>query len=225
VIRAAGGSTAASHAENARVVVNPVFSRFAVFRELNNELAALSAKGLFAARTVDLTYQASIQGYNLTSVTSAEKILEVRAQRSGSDKRWDTVARNRWELQRNADTNVFASGFCLQLLDGDPGRKVRVTYAGVFGALTSEASDPNDATVGFPATANDILPMGAAIRLALPREVARNVFEAQGEPRRATEVPPGAQVQSALALKRLYDERVREEANRLMRRYPRRKWA
>lgn len=225
VIRGFGGSTAATHSNGAQVWVNPKFSRFRVLQALNNELLGLSAAGLYAPKTVDLTYTPASQGYDLTSVTSVEKILEVRAQRSGGQDQWDTLPPSRYQLQRNADTSEFASGFSIQLLDGDPGQTVRVVYAGLFGSFSAESDDPNGATIGFPATANDILPLGAAIRLVFPREVSRNFHEAQGEPRRADEVPPGANANAAVGLARLYERRVKEEANRLLRRYPTRRYA
>lgn len=225
VIPQYGGSTGANHSSGSIVYVNPKFSRFRVFQMLNNELAALPTQGLFQPKTVDLTYQPQYQGYDLTSVTSVKKILEVRAQRNGSDKGWDTLPVNAWQLQRSSDTAVFTSGFSLQLLRGESGRKVRVVYAAPFGALTAEATDPNAAGVGFPAAANDIPPLGAAIRLAYPREVSRNFFESQGEPRRAEEVGAGANLNAGQGIARLYERRVSEVARDLSRDWPLRRFA
>ena len=227
VIRGYAGSTAATHSNGAIVAVNPKFDRFRVFKALNNELLGLSSptKGLFKVGTVDLTYNSAFQGYDLAADTAIEDLLEVRAQRNGSDRGWDTLGRTQIQLQRNMPTSVFASGFALQLLRGDQGKTVRVIYRAPFGALGDETTDPQSATVGFPATANDILPLGAAMHLALTREVQRNFNERQGEPRRAEEVPAGANVRAAGALKSLYDERVRDEAQRLQRKYPLRRYA
>lgn len=227
VIRGYAGSTAATHLSGATVTVNPKFSRYRVLQELNHELGSLSSpeKGLFAPKTVDLTYQSTFQGYDLTGVTSLEKILAVRAQRNGADRGWDTLGRDQIELQRDHDTDNFASGFSLQLLRGDPGRTVQVVYAAGFGSLSAESTDPNAAAVGLPSSANDIPPLGAALRLAYPREVSRNFHETQGEPRRGEEVPPGANVNAGVGIARLYEQRVKEEASRLARRYPLRRYA
>lgn len=222
VTGADGGSTAANHASASQVFVNPRFPRFICLQALNDELLELSSplRGLFKVSYVDLTYNSSVLGFNLTSVTAVEDILEVRAKRLGSDKRWDMVPYDKYELQRNASTSDFASGFALMLGDGDPGQTVRVIYKAPFGALADETTDPNGATVGFPSTANDILSLGAAIRLVWPREIPRNFIENQGDTRRPNEVPSGAIANSVRGLVQLYEQRVAQEQVRQQRQYP-----
>ena len=53
-------------------------------------------------------------------------------------------------------------------------------------------------------------------RLVAPREIKRNFTEAQGEPRRAAEVPPGAVASSMRTVAALRQQRITTEASRLL---------
>ena len=72
----------------------------------------------------------------------------------------------------------------------------------------------------LPNTAYDIPSLGAALKLQSMREPQRNFNTAQGDSRRAEEVPPGAQLRSVPALQIPYERRIKEEARRLKRMYP-----
>lgn len=214
------GSTAASHADLSLVRVNPKFSDFAIFKAINEELADLSSplNGLYQVKTVDLTYNATYRGYDLTGVTDVIDILEIRFESLGPDRYWPEIAQ--WSLSRNMSTSEFASGLALFLGEGaDQGQAVRVRYKAPFVALAA-VSDNVTTVSGLPATALDIPPLGAAARLVAPREVKRGFSEHQGEPRRAEEVPVGSQVRSAQALMAMRRSRVQAEAARLYAMYP-----
>ena len=73
---------------------------------------------------------------------------------------------------------------------------------------------------GFPESAEDILIIGAEIRLIAPREVKRNFTESQGDTRRSDEVPPGSVGNSITNLLRLRRDRITAEAAKLNRQYP-----
>lgn len=223
VIRAQRGTTAATHASGAVVTVNPKFSDFGILRELNNELADLSSpsNGLFKATPVTLTYNAAVQGYDLTSAAAVLDILTVHAETVGPAKAWPEITKYR--LKRNFETGDFASTFAIVLYEsGQAGRDIRVTYSGPFTALAAVGDDVQS-VAGLPATANDIPPLGAALRLLAVREAQRNFNESQPTTRRAEEVPPGAQFNSARGLIMLRQERIRDEASRLVKAYPQRR--
>lgn len=222
VLRGQRGSTAAAHTSGDVVQVSPRFSRWSVFRALNDDIDALSGAGLYQMKTVDLTYNASTMGYDLTSVTSLESIYSVRYS-VPSTKEWPLLRPSEYRFDRNASTSDFASGFSLILYQpAYPGRTVRVAYKAPFVRMTS-ATDDVQTVAGLPATANDIPPYGAAIRLQAGHESARIASESQPDTRRPDEVPVGANLQAASGWSRLRSQRIDEELRRLARHYPMRK--
>src|SRR5205823_3419532 len=91
------------------------------------------------------------------------------------------------------------------------GQPLRIKYKAAFGQLTALTDDVL-AVTGLHAEAHDIPPLGVIERLVPPREIRRNFTEAQSEPRRATEVPPGAVGQSATRISAYRMRRIAEEA-------------
>ena len=220
VERAQVGSVAAAHSAGAVVRVNPKFPDFAIVKALNDDLADLSspANGLFAVRTVDITSSGSKVGYDLTGTTGLIDIIEVRYDERGGYRSWPVVPS--WSLARGVDATAFASGLTLNLHSGPTsGRTVNVLYKGAFSPLVN-LSDDVLTVAGLPLTAHDLPPLGAAMRLVAPREIKRSFPEAQGEPRRAQEVPPGAVGGSYRGLMQLRATRIQSEANRLVAHYP-----
>ena len=105
------------------------------------------------------------------------------------------------------------------LTGGYEGRTVRVTTIEPFTALTA-LDDDITADAGLPSSCADLLAMGAALALGAGREVSRNDTRAQGDTRRANEVPPGAQLGSLNAIRVQYRERLRSELALLLGKYP-----
>lgn len=220
VERGWAGSTAAAHADAAIVTVNPKFSKFSILEAINSDLADLSSpvNGLFQMKTVELTYNSAIRGYNLTSVTDLLDVYEVRYDETGPSKTWPRV--KSWTLKRLSETDDFASGNALVLHEpGQSGQQLRVLYKAPFASLTALA-DNVQTVAGLSTYADDIPSLGAAFRLLSVREGARNFFEVQGETRRAEEVPPGAQLRGASGLVGLRQDRVVKEAARLSQQFP-----
>lgn len=216
------GSTADNHSAGAIVTINAKFSDFDIFRALNETLRDLSANGLFQIKTVDFAYQAAVYGYDLTDVASDFiDVYEVRWKPVDVSKRWPLI--DSFTVSRNMSTAEFPSGIALILNEGAlPGRTVHVRYKASFGLFTG-TTDNVLATTGLHISAFDLLPLGAAIRLTLGREVKRNFTEAQSDTRRASEVPPGANLNAMRQLQAQYAERVAAESGRLAREYPTRR--
>lgn len=213
------GSTAAAHADNAIVYVNPRFSDFEIFRAITDELADLSSPthGLFRMRTVDLTYQPTTYGYDLTAVGDLNDVYEVRAD-TGYGGDWALI--ENWDYSSDMPTTAFASGKALFVSDSMlAGKTMRVRYKAPFGALTTTSANVATDT-GLPQTAMDILSIGAAIRLTAGREIRRNFDESQGDTRRAEEVPPGANLRAPAGLRQLRIDRIAAESARLSAKYP-----
>lgn len=216
------GSTAATHAAGATVLVNPIVSDAQVLRQANSELQSLSspANGLFQMKTVTVTYNAAIDGYDLTNVTDLISVYGLRYAQIGPQQEYPWIDYSLWEHARGLDTTVFPSGQAIFVRGHvDPGRPLRIWYKAPFTTL-STVTDDVTAVSGLHAEAHDILALGAAINLTAGREVRRNFNEYQGDTRRAQEVPPGANLGANRGLMQQHALRVREEAARLNALYP-----
>lgn len=217
VQRAYGGSTAAAHTAGALIYVNPTVSDFAIFRSLNDEIDSLSspANGLYRVKTITITATAA-GSYNLAA--DVVEILNVQTNDYGASLDWPRL--RRWDLLRNQDTAVFASGVSIDLHEVPaPGRTIRVSYAAAFSNLATIADDVLT-TTGMPATMHDIPAFGAAARLLTAREARRSSIDAQPESRQPQDVPPGTARSGAAALFALRKQRIVEEAARLSNQWP-----
>ena len=216
VERGFGGTTAATHADGAIVVVSPKFPRWQILQALNDELADLSSpmNGLFQMKTVDISYNGSDRQINLTGITSMIDVYDVRWRYLSDD--YPVV--RRYRLMRDMPTSDFPSGYVLSLDEPVMSSTIRVIYKDKYTAFSTEASTL--ASTGASTELADLLVLGAQIRLLASREVKRNFIESQGDTRRADEVPAGAMNASVTNLLRLRRDRIQAEAARLNRQYP-----
>lgn len=224
VARGQLGSVATSHLAGASVTVNPKFPDFAIVKAINDDLHDLSSpvNGLFAERSVDLVGTSHSFGYDIDGASDLLGLLDVRAQHSGQPRTWTPVTN--YELTRQTSSSDFPSGYGLHLAEGVmPGRTLRVVYKASFAPLVN-LTDDVEAVSGLPVTAHDLPPMGAAVRLVAPREIARNFHDSQGDSRRAQEVPPGAVAGSMRAVATWRAQRINDEALRLQQRWPHRQF-
>lgn len=225
VIGGWNGSTDATAASGSLVRVNPRFTDHRIVKALNDHLSSLSSPevGLCAVADITLAYVSTADGYDLTTATGLERLLEVRRTESGSAKKWVRLRAGEYELHRQAATADFASGKSLRLIGGRfsgcSGVNVQVVYGKAFTALAALTDDVTG--TGLSSTALDIPPLGAAYRLMTGREAARNSPRgAQGNARRADEVPAGAVGRSYGDIVGLWQTRVREEVARLRAQFP-----
>ena len=93
------GSTDSNLAAGTTVHVRPVFTDAELFNALNDEIVALSSpqSGLFQVKTIDLTYNSAIDGYDI-SATDIQAIYEVRFQEPGPYKDWPRLPAHEWVL-------------------------------------------------------------------------------------------------------------------------------
>lgn len=217
VERGFNGTVPASHLSGAIVIVNPRFPRAQILEAINDELADLSSpmNGLFQVKILDLNYNGSDRQINLPSVAGVIDIIEVRNRYISSDYQ---QVRN-VKLLRDMPTKDFGSGLALQFDQGVRAGDIRVTYRSPFTKLTVETENIQS-NGGFPESAEDLLVIGAQIRLVAPREVKRNFTESQGETRRSDEVGAGAVAASVTNLIRMRRDRITAEAAKLTRQYP-----
>ena len=212
------GSTAAAIVAGAVVTVNPKFPQFRILQQLNSELRSLPGEGLFRMTTVDLTSVAGQYGYNLTNVTDMLDVYKVAWAAPGTEQFWPRI--RDYTVERQASTTDFASGFGIIVKEAPyPGVVLRVWYKAPFTELSTLGQDVASAS-GLPASALDILTLGASARIMAAREAKRSFTESQADTRRATEVGSGAASRSAAALLSLRTERISSEINRLHAQWP-----
>ena len=213
------GSIASSHTAGDTINVNPKFSNWEIFNALNNEIVSLSSpvNGLYQVVTTELTYNPVINGYAYSN-DDLIAVIEVRYGVYGPSREY-LLSRD-WDFSPNLATE-FPGGSAIFVRDAVPGKPVLVTGKFAFAPLSASMTGTSAAT-GVPDSALDILSLGAAWQLTSSLEVSRNFTTAQGDTRRASEVPAGAELGASRELGRLHDMRVREEASRLDAKYPNR---
>lgn len=211
------GSVAAHHDDGSVVTVNPRFYEHSILNDLNNTLSDLDGAGLYQEVALNVTFNPVVSGYDLTGSTTVLDVLEVRYQQVGPTRRFPLI--RQWSLMRDMDTSVFPSGNAL-VIDhpGFPGLPLRVRYSAPFTQITSVTDDID--TIGLGYTAQDLPPMGAAIRQMMGRDIKRSFLEAQPDTRRAQEVPPGVSQGAIRTLQQHYQMGVDNERMRQLQRFP-----
>lgn len=216
------GSTDQDLPAGSLVRVSPHFTDDEIVKALAGDLNDLSSpsNGLFGIQTVDLTYNAIVNGYDLgATADDILSIYEIKYLTPGPQMDNPRIHTTGWRLNRNAITSTFPSGTSIQLFEpAFPGYNVRVVYRSSFSMPTTLYA--NVSATGLQASAYDLPPIGAAIRLMAGREVKRNFTESQGDTRRASEVPPGAVSASSRNLQILRQQRITSEAAKLEALYP-----
>lgn len=214
------GSVDANAPLGSLVRVSPRFTDYAIWRQLNRTLGALSSprNGLYAVGSIEFDYAPAVEVYDLAGVTDFLRPLEVRRQTVGPSLAWPSVETSMWDILRSAPAE-FASGISLRVRGPDVGYGVQLVYAKKFTALPLTPTADVSVT-GIMDTAHDIPPMGAALGVMGGREIGRNDEKRQGSTRRANEVPPGAINASPRSLAGQYAERIKQESDRLRSQYP-----
>jgi hypothetical protein len=218
VERGYAGTTATSHSAGAIITLNPRFPKGQMLDALNQDIDDLSspANGLFQIISTDaITYNGSDRQIDMTGVTSLLDLIDVRVKYKSDDFPFVRGVR----LQRNLPVADFPSTFALVFDEAPVAGKLIVRYSSPFVRAASTASDIQS-VCKVPLTMEDILEMGVMIRMLSVREVKRNFTEAQGDTRRADEVPPGAMRDSFNNILRLRRDRIIAEKAKLARQYP-----
>lgn len=226
VARGFSDSIATTHAANTVINVNPRFPAVDIVRAINEDLDDLSAptNGLFQMLEFSTTFIPVRQGYDLTGLTNDNvlEIWEVRAHEYGPTEKWPIIPPRMWKIQRNASTSTFPSSMSLALDQGGyPGREIRVQYKAPYTVPLVNPTDDVQAVTGLHAQAHDIPVLGAPARLMQFRELKRSFTEAQGEPRRAQEVPVGSSLTASKGLMAFRQQRIADERSRLNKMYVR----
>jgi len=217
VERGWNGTTAAAHASGSIAVVNPKFPRAQILEAINAELDDLSSpmNGLFQVKSLEVNYSGQWSMVNLPTTDKIIDLISVSLRYLATD--YPTIRKVR--LIRDLPNDDFNSGYALRLDEQVRAGRMHIVYKAPFANVTSESQNIQN-IAGLPSSCEDILIMGAQIRLVNPREIKRNFTESQGDTRRAEEVGTGAVANSINNLMRMRRDRITSEAAKLNRQYP-----
>jgi hypothetical protein len=217
VERGWNGTTPAAHATGAVTTIDPKFPRAQILEAINAEIDDLSSpmNGLYQIKSLELNYNGT---WNMISLPTIDKIIDlvsVTIRYIATD--YPVIRKCR--LIRDLPNDDFSAGYAIRFDEQVRAGKMIVVYKAPYTNVTTEAQNLQNVS-GFPTTAEDILMMGAQIRLVSPREVKRNFTESQGDTRRSEEVPTGSVSSSINNIIRMRRDRITAEAARLARQYP-----
>ena len=217
VERGWNGTTAVAHAAGAIVTVDPKFPRAQILEAINAELDDLSSpvNGLFQIKTLELNYNGTWSMINLPTTDTIIDLVSVSLRYIATD--YPKIRRCR--LIRDLPNDDFNSGYGIRFDEQVRAGRMVIVYKAPFTNVTSETQNIQNIT-GLPSSCEDILMMGAQIRLVSPREVKRNFTESQGDTRRAEEVPFGSVTGSVNQIIRMRRDRIIAESAKLKRQYP-----
>lgn len=209
------GTVAASHAVNAIVTSDPRYPVARIKEAINDTIDAVYPD-LFVLGEYEFPKVAARFEYPLPA--EVEDVWKVIFNTIGPSKVWSPS--QSWRFNAVASTTADIgqpSGKSLQIMDGIvPGRAIRVTYMKKPGNLVNNADD-FVVTTGFPERVSDVIMYGATARMLAANEAARLQQQAIESTERAPLVPTGAATQAAQYYWSLYQTRLNEERDRILR--------
>lgn len=213
--RGYNGTTAATHAANAKVVMSPTWPRSKVKSEINRAINALYPT-LFAVKsappitTDGITYQFDAQD-------DSERIVDVRWISEVLDGYQRAV---KWEQENTSPAGFGTTGQYLSIYDAIPGgATVQVLYAARPANLVND-SDDFATTTGLPDSCSDLVVLAVMSRMAQFIDVGRLPVESASADALAQQRPTGGPTQIAAQLYKQYQQRLADEQRALSLRYP-----
>lgn len=214
------GTTAATHAVDAKVTISPIFPRYVIKKAINDTIRAMGTQLLVIGQTT-FTFNPSVTTYEISDPDGnlIENVLSVSWQDIGPSQEWIPV--RRWSWDAKAETATW--GLNAQTITvGDyitAGRTVKVNYLKQPNAFTN-TTDDFTTTTGFPITARDVVILGTAYRLLTYLDPAR---ASQISPQ-ADEIDAkrafGSANSAARQIYSLYQQRLKEEIQAFQGQFP-----
>jgi hypothetical protein len=213
--RGYSNTSPAPHARYSQVTLAPTFPRVSIKNAINDTINSVFPK-LWTIASTTFTYNTVQTSYALPD--DAEDVLYVSWQSTGPSKEWYPV-RN-WRSDGMANAAAFDSTTTISIYDRiDSGRTVQVWYTTTPNTLDSNTDDFTDVT-GLPETARDVIILGACSKLLTYIDAGRiNLTSAESD-NADTKMPSQASTNSAKYVYALYQTRLKEEASKLLGKYP-----
>ena len=211
------GTTAATHAVDAKVIISPTFPRTVIKRAINDTIRAMGSQ-LTAINATTFTYVLPQTTYAFNNL-GIKSILNIQWETVGPTKQWAYV--RHWDWDSKADTTVWGSG-AQTVTVGDyitPGRTVKVTY-GKDPSILSNDADDYATTSGFPESTKDVVIYGACYRLLSFLDPARATMVSPQADETDSKRPYGASQSAVKQVYALYQQRLQDEVMEQQRSYP-----
>lgn len=216
------GTTAATHAADAKVTISPTFPRFSVKRAINDTIRSLGAN-IFAVKSTTFTFNAAVSTYAFANL-NIKNILTIHWQDIGPSKEWRPI--RRWDLDASANPEAFGYTTGTDIVQtvtlGEApisGRTVKVVYATDPSAFSAN-TDVYTTVTGLPESTRDVVVLGAAYRLLSFLDPARAAQVSPQADETDAKRPYGASQSATKQLYALYTQRLNEETKAQQQNYP-----
>lgn len=213
--RGYNGTTATGHTAGSKVTVNPTFTKEAIKKAINETILAVYPF-LYAIDKTTFTYLAAVNTYALPS--EVKSVLSVTWQSIGPSREWIPV--RKWRSDSMANETAFGSSNSLTVNSAIiPGRTVQVTYMHEPNILEND-NDDFSLISGLPDSAKDVIVLGACYRLLSFIEPARLTFSSPEADIQSGKIQYGSGTNVVKYVYALYQQRLQDEANKLLDRFP-----
>ena len=211
------GTTATTHAVDAKVTVSPVFPRFSIQKAINDTVAAMGTQLLVVKQTT-FTYNAAVNTYGFNNL-NIDRIIRIDWQDVGPTEEWIPV--RRWDFDSFADGDVWGSDAQTVTISDyiTAGRTVKVIYLTAPTTLTN-AADVFTTVTGYPESSKDVVVLGASYRLLTYLDPARAGQVSPQADETDGKRPYNAAANATKQLYALYSQRLKEEIAALQGQYP-----
>lgn len=204
---------ASPHSNGAEIRIQPIMTYSAVAREIQAELNNLYPAISWVSTFEFTSSLGPVLAYGIPA--DASVILDVRYKDT-----WGNWQRARaWEVEYNQNPTDFPTGVALRVSLPRPSTLVRVIYGKPFGPLLNMTDTLSGA--GVPASVEDVLRLGATIRLLPSFDLARlSAITVPGNDAANRQPQPNTGVNVGRELARQYQMRLTQEANNFRLTYP-----
>jgi hypothetical protein len=207
------GARSAALALGEVVYVRPRATDWMLFNEVNRVIMQMSSRtnGLYAEAVEHVQGKFGHWGVYDLQTTGFDSIVAVRVREP-----WG-YSHNGWKRLGDKDWRFNPHDNQLRILNSEFSwvNDIEVTYRKPFRAATDLLTDLV-LGCGLAETMQDIPALGAAAGLLLTTEGRRGQLSAQSDPRKAAEVQMGSNSSAAREMRRRYDQRIDDEAIRLV---------
>lgn len=205
----------APHAQYAQVTLTPTFPRVTIKQAINDTINSVYPK-LWAINSTTFTFNASQVAYALPD--DLQSIIYMSWQTTGSSQEWLPI--NRWRADPMADAATFNTVNTVNIYENiQPGRTVKIWYTSEPNTLDNNTDDFSDVS-GLPASARDVITIGAAYKLLSFVDSGRiNLTSAESD-FADSKLPSTAGASVSRYVYAVYQNRLNEEALKLQDKFP-----
>lgn len=215
------GTTASTHPVDSKVTISPTFPKSAIKRAINDAIRGVG-NNLLAVKQTTFTYNPVVTTYAFANL-NIRNILNLSWQTIGPSKEWKPIRHWSWDAASNATAFGYTSSDQVQTVTVSdfitPGRTVQVNYTTIPSVFTD--GDEEFATqTGLPASAKDVVVLGASWRLLTYLDPARASMVSPQADETDSKRPYGSSQSASKQLFALYQQRLNEEVQAQQKQFP-----